>query len=206
MKKILSLLSIVVFLSISLQAQEPNARTFWRKPITINASQIKPKPTALGQTLISVPANADSSEFKWAFGTPPTTAGIESFFTSNDSTFAVTSQDDTLLVLVSAASDPGYTEYVALLTQTGTDAPVATVLSNTLGGTVVWSRQSAGTYRATLAGAFPSLKTVCFITPESDDISSAQIGRQSYGTDDYCQLKMDEGVGIYLSVHIRVYD
>lgn len=44
--------------------------------------------------------------------------------------------------------------YVALLTQTGTDAPVATVLQNTLGGTVVWSRNGTGEYYGTLLGAF----------------------------------------------------
>lgn len=45
--------------------------------------------------------------------------------------------------------------YRALLTQTGTDAPVATVLENTLGGTLVWTRSQAGNYVGTLAGAFP---------------------------------------------------
>ena len=42
-----------------------------------------------------------------------------------------------------------YKVYTALLTQSGTDAPVATVLENTLGGEVVWSRDSNGTYIAT---------------------------------------------------------
>ena len=46
--------------------------------------------------------------------------------------------------------------YVALLTQTGTSAPVATVLENTLSGTPVWSYDSEGTYHATLSGAFPT--------------------------------------------------
>lgn len=54
----------------------------------------------------------------------------------------------------------GVKSYVALLTQTGTDAPVATVLENTLGGTVVWSYTSSGRYVATLAGAFTENKTV----------------------------------------------
>ena len=53
--------------------------------------------------------------------------------------------------------------YVALLTQTGTSAPVATVLENTLGGTVVWSYSGIGDYNATLAGAFTENKT--FINP-----------------------------------------
>lgn len=50
--------------------------------------------------------------------------------------------------------------YVALLTQTGTDAPVATVLQNDLGGTVVFTYSGAGDYSGTLAGAFLAAKTV----------------------------------------------
>jgi hypothetical protein len=46
----------------------------------------------------------------------------------------------------------GYKEYVALLTQTGEDAPVATVNLNTI-GTVTWSRTGAGTYLATANNA-----------------------------------------------------
>lgn len=46
--------------------------------------------------------------------------------------------------------------YRATLTQTGTSAPVATVLQNTLGGTLVWSYSTVGEYIATLAGAFPN--------------------------------------------------
>ena len=53
--------------------------------------------------------------------------------------------------------------YRALLTQTGTNAPVATVLENTLGGDVVWTRGLTGIYFGTLAGAFPSGKT--YVSP-----------------------------------------
>lgn len=53
----------------------------------------------------------------------------------------------------------GIKTYVALLTQTGTDAPVATVLENTLGGAVVWSYGGAGSYEGTLADAFPLGRT-----------------------------------------------
>ena len=52
-----------------------------------------------------------------------------------------------------------YKVYTALLTQTGTNAPVATVLENTLGGEVVWSRINNGTFDATLANAFVFNKT-----------------------------------------------
>ena len=57
-----------------------------------------------------------------------------------------------------AGGSPGYLEYVALLTQTGTNAPVATVLKNTLGGAVVWTRDALDNYRGTLTGAFPAEK------------------------------------------------
>ena len=52
-----------------------------------------------------------------------------------------------------------YKVYTALLTQSGTDAPVATVLENTLGGVPVWSYISTGTYRMTLTSAFTADKT-----------------------------------------------
>lgn len=47
-----------------------------------------------------------------------------------------------------------YLVYEALLAQTGTDAPTAVVLTNTLGGTVVWTYQDVGSYVGTLTGAF----------------------------------------------------
>jgi hypothetical protein len=57
-----------------------------------------------------------------------------------------------------------------LLTQNGTNAPVATVLENTLGGTVVWTYGDAftvgpGEYFGTLNGAFPLGKTIIFLGP-----------------------------------------
>ncbi|QMP85131.1 putative tail fiber protein [Flavobacterium phage vB_FspP_elemoA_2-5C] len=51
-----------------------------------------------------------------------------------------------------------YKIYRAILNQTGTSAPVATVLENTI-GSIVWSRNSPGTYSATLVGAFQANKT-----------------------------------------------
>ena len=52
-----------------------------------------------------------------------------------------------------------YKVYTALLSQSGTSAPVATVLENTLGGAVVWSRIGVGAYRATLSGVFTATKS-----------------------------------------------
>jgi len=84
---------------------------------------------------------------------------------------ASTSAPDKVIVLEGSTAkqtDPenigggGYLKYVALLSQDGTSAPTATVLENTLGGTVVWSYSDVGVYIATLANTFTDGKTVCF--------------------------------------------
>jgi len=57
----------------------------------------------------------------------------------------------------------GYTVYTALLTQAAAAAPVATILQNTTGGTLVWTRQSAGNYTVTASTAlFTVNKTIVF--------------------------------------------
>jgi hypothetical protein len=53
-------------------------------------------------------------------------------------------------------------KYIALLTQSSTNDPVATVLENSIGD-VVWTRDTAGTYLATLSGAFPLEKTALWV-------------------------------------------
>lgn len=63
--------------------------------------------------------------------------------------------------------DRPYKVYTALLTQSGTSAPVATVLENTLGGTVVWTRSDVGTYAGTLSGAFTADKTFLVVNQSS---------------------------------------
>lgn len=55
--------------------------------------------------------------------------------------------------------------WVGLLSQAGTDAPTAVVLENTLGGTIVWTRGTTGTYVGTLPNTFQTNKTVCFSSP-----------------------------------------
>ena len=52
-----------------------------------------------------------------------------------------------------------YKVYTALLNQSGTNAPVATVLENTLGGDIVWSYYTEGVYNGELLGAFTINKT-----------------------------------------------
>ena len=87
----------------------------------------------------------------------------------NDAADGLLKTKDSSGVVETLATTEGLTAtepkvYIALLTQSGTDAPVATVLKNTLGGTVVFTRDEAGTYLATLAGVFTLNKTAVYFT------------------------------------------
>ena len=61
-----------------------------------------------------------------------------------------------------------YDSYTALLTQTSTNAPVATVLSNNLTATLTWARTGVGVYTLTASAAtFTANKTIIFINAGS---------------------------------------
>ena len=100
-----------------------------------------------------------------------------------------------------------YLKYVALLTQTGTDAPTAIVLENTLGGTVVWTRSEAGVYAGTLSGVFTENKTAIFLGAAVGNI--IQYG--FWDSTNYILLLTTEGgvaadEKLYLTpIEIRVY-
>ncbi len=78
---------------------------------------------------------------------------------------------DSSIVISGTATNPTvglpYKVYVALLNQTGTSDPVATILENTFSGvTFTWTRDSAGVYRVTCNGTpFTTDKTTVFLTP-----------------------------------------
>ena len=95
---------------------------------------------------------------------------------------------------VEIQSVPSYKVYSALLTQSGTNDPVATVLENTLGGTVVWTRESLGKYVGTLLNAFPTNKTTV-------NDSSGNSGGDYYSVSWY-----DYSGGITTGIHILDQD
>jgi hypothetical protein len=77
-------------------------------------------------------------------------------------------KQNTISILGAANGGTGVAKvYEALLSQSGTNAPTATVLTNTLGGTVVWTYDGVGIYLGTLTGAFTSAKTVVLITGDN---------------------------------------
>jgi hypothetical protein len=89
-------------------------------------------------------------------------------------------------------SEPTYKIYRALLTQTGGNAPVATVLENTL-GTIVWSYLAPGLYLGTLNGAFPINKYFAFLASGGFDTAPNNGGS---GNPYYYSRVDDNSVGI----------
>ena len=77
----------------------------------------------------------------------------------------------------SGGYEPPYKVYTALLTQTGTNAPVATVLENTLGETISFSYGTPGYYSINTTGEFPQNKTTFSI---KNVINSAQVSSETY--------------------------
>jgi hypothetical protein len=109
----------------------------------------------------------------------------------------------------------GYTVYTALITQTGADAPVATVFQNTTGGTIVWTRNSTGRYLATISGAtYTANKTAILLTSGS---ASATDGRflkvedsgnttvQAFYNFDTSANTAQDGIVTGAMIEIRIY-
>lgn len=97
-----------------------------------------------------------------------------------------------------------YKVYAAIINQGGGSDPVATVLENTLGGTVVWTRSDVGSYLGTLTGAFLEGKT--WTTSLVFTVSSyAKLFRND---DDSVRLFANDGDGEIENtpIEIRVYN
>lgn len=102
---------------------------------------------------------------------------------------------------------PPYRVYTALLTQSGTDAPVATVLENTLGGDIIWSRTGAGIYKGTLLNTFTNNKTFCFISSQQyiSYILRNTLDEIGVATTDLSDTYVDDLL-IQTPIEIRVYN
>jgi hypothetical protein len=95
----------------------------------------------------------------------------DSVYIDRDSGTVYIRKDTTLVAATdwqAGAGGSSSSEYEALISQSGTSAPTIDSLGvNTLGGNPVASRDGAGLYKLTLAGAFPANKTFAYFTAGS---------------------------------------
>lgn len=126
------------------------------------------------------------------------------------------SNQELLLALQRLQVKP-YKIYSALLTQSGTDAPVPTVLENTIGN-IVWTRGGAGIYAGTLTGAFITDKTALFIQKDNRTNTGISPGKGTekiiFNDEDTNNIYIytygdvgdaEDGVLYKLTIEIRVY-
>jgi hypothetical protein len=131
----------------------------------------------IGASVVQVGSSRQPLPFQAGF--PPsaaeihadsTVSGANAFIKFSDKRYYVTSTVSELETAANAigggSGDPVIINalplvYAATLTQSGTNAPVATVSANTIGA-IAWTRGDVGAYRATLTGAFPAGKVVMF--------------------------------------------
>lgn len=107
----------------------------------------------------------------------------------------------------------GYTSYVANLAQSGTSAPVATVLYNDFDSEPVWGYNSAGDYKMTLTGAFPIDKTFVMVNSSEYGTNTTILFGASRFNDDQIRLETcnsfspsNDLIGMPLSIEVRVYN
>lgn len=100
-----------------------------------------------------------------------------------------------------------YKVYTALLTQSGTSAPVATVLENTIGN-IWWLYDADRQFSAKSNNLFTEDKTILFIQGSNDgDTSSSNVLNNLYWIDTYTiNCVLSEGNLSKTSVEIRVYN
>lgn len=88
----------------------------------------------------------------------------------------------------------GIKVYRALLTQTGTAAPAATVLENSLGGTPTWARTGIGVYTCNTSTLFPSGKTLARVALHAPNIIAG--ATLEYATTSQIILRTTEEIGL----------
>ena len=84
-------------------------------------------------------------------------------------------------IIINSTDDRPYKSYVALLTQAGGGDPVPTVLENTTGLTLAWSRLTTGIYKADWDTALPDTDGL-FINPSQGNLKNQTVIVNVFGS------------------------
>lgn len=103
--------------------------------------------------------------------------------------------------------------YKALLTQTEENAPIATILENTLCGVPVWSYLDVGYYNLSLQGAFEGNITVRFGNEGNTEITALYFSGDKTNDSIQIYISQENNVGLGnngcledTSIEIEVYN
>jgi hypothetical protein len=112
----------------------------------------------------------------------------------------VTINDD--LIVTGTNNIRPYKVYSALISQTGTNPPVADVLENTMNGFIGFNYLSVGTYSITSNNEFTLNKTAIFVN--STLLNEETIGCV-YGGTSFCQIATRDSFGVSANGVISFY-
>lgn len=136
-----------------------------------------------------------------------TSAELKAYFETGDTP---TQQEFVDLIDTIFSAVKPYKVYSALLTQTGTDAPVATVLENTLGEVPTFTYLGEGVYEiSTTSNIFSQNKTTCDLKPFSEPSFNNSIVRNDFKIRIYTYTISGVSADEYLlntPIEIRVYN
>jgi hypothetical protein len=90
----------------------------------------------------------------------------------------------------------GIKVYRAWITQTGTAAPAATVLENSLGATPTWARTGVGTYTVSTSSLFTSAKTLIRLTQSTSSSGGFHMGSVEWASASQIILRTVDDVQI----------
>lgn len=126
----------------------------------------------------------------------------------------VESQEQFTNRTVNKSGERPYRVYTALLTQSGSNAPNATVLENTFPAALTWTRASTGIYNVALSGSFPISGTFCSATVHSVPQGTERHAMFGAVTNHQCRLRLyatgsnilKDNFNKFMSVEIRAYN
>ena len=101
----------------------------------------------------------------------------------------------------------GYKTYVAILTQSDENDPVATVIQNTIGN-IVWSRTGVGDFIGNLSNGFPANKTTInseidqFLTTMADTSYTGWIDENTVGIQTFLSSSIVDGFVAYVWINV----
>lgn len=134
---------------------------------------------------------------------------IEAGLDLNDNGVLEGSEVDTSEFLCNAdATGLSYLSYVSLLNQTGTNDPQSSVLENTLGLNIVWTRESQGKYVGALDSTIDIGKTVIFYTTPTTHTGV----RGEIVGNNQVRIELQNGINVFaddftnLSFELREYE
>jgi len=135
-------------------------------------------------------------------------AGISNVSVTNSSGLTIGESNISYNNGIKSYNNITYKKYIALLKQTGTNAPTATIIENTLTDLIAWTYNGVGNYTGTLTSEFTQYKTLIFHNNTAQGFTYV-----NWQNEDEIDVETWDTTGAsangqldYMTIEIRVYN